>query len=210
MGTAETAAEEEGVAMSYAPEPYQVPPQPPKRSRKGLWIVLAIVGVVGVAVLAGGTFFLRKMSSYVPTAGDCVAFHSPHETDLNKTARPLRADCNSAEATFEIVTDSDTEPKCPDEYTIYQWMTKKEGKPATVSKTWCMAPNLLENHCYLLDAKDLAQVADTSCTKPGSLRVLKRIDGPANDAVCAALNPDAKVLSFTRPTRTFCLALASP
>ncbi len=72
-----------------------------------------------------------------------------------------------------------------------------------------MVPNFTENNCYQVDAKDLAQIHDETCAKPGSLRVLKRIDAAADDSVCAALNPDAKIISSTRPARTFCLAPAT-
>ncbi|WP_396913824.1 hypothetical protein [Mycolicibacterium sp.] len=194
---------------NYPPGPFPGPQQPPKKSRKLLWILLAVV-VVGVAAIGiGGTILMRKVSDAIPTAGDCVSFHAPHETDLNQTARPLKADCASAEATFQVVTESESNPECADEYTVYQWMSKKEGKPAEVSKTWCMVPNLVDNYCYQLDAEDLAQVADTTCSRPGSLRVLKHIDAATDDGTCAALSPGAKTLSYTRPARTYCLVPVS-
>ncbi|WP_040803570.1 LppU/SCO3897 family protein [Nocardia concava] len=160
-------------------------------------LVLALVAVA-VAVLAASGCSMLKDASKSDTAkskvGDCINVIEGSATN-SKTA-PVA--CSDQKAVYVVAGVYDKKTECKEEQTSYE-ETVNGGTTAFL----CLSPNFKQGACYNESATTGYKFVD--CTAPeASFKVLKRIDGTADEFQCDT----ATAIGFRvvpDPKTTFCL-----
>ncbi|AYF73367.1 hypothetical protein D7D52_05260 [Nocardia yunnanensis] len=160
-------------------------------------LVLALVALA-VAVLAVSGCSMFKDASKSGTAkskvGDCINVIDGSATD-SKTS-PVA--CTDEKAVYKVAAVYDQKTSCQDEQTSYE-ETLNGGTTAFL----CLTPNFKEGACY--NESQTTGYKFVACTAPeASFKVLKRIDGQADEFACDA----ATAVGFRivpNPKTTFCL-----
>ncbi|MEU2000591.1 hypothetical protein ACH47B_07050 [Rhodococcus sp. NPDC019627] len=193
-----------GQQGQYGPPPGQYgqyPPggqyPPPKKSRKGLFITLAVVAVVLLAAVAAvGLFTVRSADQNSLDVGDCVFFESA-STTAAETEHEKR-DCSDDDATYEVATKQDGDVQCGDDYFSYTLV----GEDDTVESTLCLIPNMVKDSCYLLE--DDGRIVPGVCSQPDTVTVVERVDGQDDESLCNQFDA-AFPIAFSEPQRTYCI-----
>ena len=104
-------------------------------------------------------------------------------------------DCSDPEAIYELVSKGGGSATCPD------------GKRADsdynvlmdVTRTYCFIPDLAEGECFNIDDKLITAV---ECSDPkASIKIVKRVDGSTDPAVC---DSGSNAVAFPEPARVYC------
>ncbi|WP_405167413.1 hypothetical protein OG203_21450 [Nocardia sp. NBC_01499] len=154
-------------------------------------VVLALVAVAAVIVTVVGCSSAKddsKSGTGAGKVGDCVI----KGASADAKAEPV--DCSSEKAVYKIAQSSDKKIDCATDYTPYQ----------AGSTFLCLAPNFKQGSCY--SESTTAGFTNVDCGATGaSFKVVKRIDGDADELLCGA-DADSFRLISEAPKITFCLA----
>ncbi|MGW4246580.1 LppU/SCO3897 family protein [Nocardia sp. NPDC004722] len=161
-------------------------------------LVLALVAVA-VAVLAVSGCSMLKDSSKSDTAkskvGDCINVIEGSQSDSKTT--PI--DCSSEKAVYKVAAVFDATATCKDQQTSYE---EKDSANKTVAFL-CLTPNFKEGSCY--NESQATGYKFVACTAPeASFKVIKRIDGQADEFACDTTTTIA-FRTIPDPKTTFCL-----
>lgn len=178
---------------------FQAPP-PPRKSRKGLWITLAVVALVVVAGAVGAVALLVKtVSSTTVAEGECLYFSALSETAAETVFE--ERECSNLAATYEVGVRLDAGAACPDEN--YFPFSLVDGDD-NAQRLLCLLPNLVEGGCYLFEADN--RISPTSCESEGRILIERRVDGTADASLCDDFPPDSAV-TYPTPARTYCATI---
>mgnify|MGYP006876022044 CR=1 FL=1 len=190
----------------YPQQPYPQQPgtygaPPPRKSRKGLWIGIALAAVLLVgALVAIGVVAVTIGNSSDLEAGKCVEFSS-----LSQNAADSKyeiKDCSDDAATFEVASKTEGTATCNENDLTYTLVEKNDT--AKVQETVCMVPNLKEGKCYV--HQDDGRFVVSGCEAADAAKVVKRVDGKADESLCAEYPPDSAV-TYQKPARTYCAVI---
>ncbi|CAM4502815.1 hypothetical protein NONI108955_37120 [Nocardia ninae] len=161
-------------------------------------VVLALVAVAAVVVTVVGCSAAKdasKSDTAKANVGDCINVTKSSSTD----AKTEPVDCSSEKAVYKIAQTFDKKTECPTDYTSYE-ETLAGGTTAFL----CLAPNFKQGSCY--NESPATGYKHVDCTTPeASFKVVKRIDGEADELLCGADADSFRLISET-PKITFCLA----
>lgn len=171
--------------------PMPIPPMPPRKSGGTGMIVSGIV----VLVLGVFTFAFTVVAVTArhdrPAIGDCYT-----NDILNDHGRWKPSSCSNADAVLEYAANADSAGNCPDGKRNDSSYLSAEHHGVRI----CFAPNLLQGECYVSE-RDGATVRHASCTTPGTIRIVKRVDGSADTSSCPK---HSRAVTYPQPTRLFC------
>ncbi|MFC9440913.1 hypothetical protein [Nocardia sp. NPDC057030] len=157
-------------------------------------VVLALVAVAAVIVTLVGCSSAKDDSKSGGSAkvGDCIV------KGASADAKTETVDCSSDKAVYKIAQSSDKKVDCATDYTAYQ--ANLAGGTAFL----CLAPNFKQGSCY--NESSAAGVKNVDCgSTEATFKVVKRIDGEADELLCGA-DADSFRLISEAPKTTFCLA----
>lgn len=179
---------------------YYPPAYPPPRPRRSSGTVLIVVGsiVLGVGILGilaqvGVAASRARNSAHV---GQCIAASSTR--DPKRTPAPQ--DCDKPDSVLEVAATGDSRTVCPDgklQDSLYEYLS--DG-----ITTLCLMLNLKQGQCYT--ARGTAENPEfdaADCDGSDTMvRVVKRVDGSSDAALCPAVT---KPISYPVPARLYCL-----
>ncbi|TSE01439.1 hypothetical protein FOS14_02480 [Skermania sp. ID1734] len=180
--------------------PYGMPPpqEIPKKSRKGLWIGLSIAVVALVAVVAIIGVIAAKVAQKNELAvGDCVYF-SKLSSNASESDHEKRS-CSDADATYEVATLVDGKGSCTSRDLPFNLVDQDDN--SKVRQTLCLVPNLREGACY--QRMPDQRITTSACSDPNAIKIVKRIDGKADESLCEETGPDSAAV-YKQPPRTYC------
>ncbi|OMC00394.1 LppU/SCO3897 family protein [Mycolicibacterium fortuitum] len=218
---------QQGYQPGYPQQPgYPAPPQaygaPPKKSGTTMIVIGAILLVLGLLGLAGkmatrasesssrseSNSSSASSSSSAPSAssgsgssqsggaddlavGECITGvqYATAGSDITPT------DCSDPEAIYELVSKGGGSATCPD--------GKRADSDYNVlmddTRTYCFIPDLAEGQCFNIDDKLITAV---ECSDPtASIKIVKRVDGSTDPAVC---DSGSHAVAFPEPARVYC------
>ncbi|GGK58657.1 hypothetical protein GCM10011591_33580 [Nocardia camponoti] len=105
-------------------------------------------------------------------------------------------DCSSAKATYRIAKVAAAQECAPSDAAF-------TGTVADKSTGLCLTPNFAADTCFADAGTRPAKAVDCS-TKEATFKVIKRIDGQADELLCDA--PATSFKTVANPKTTFCLA----
>ncbi len=157
-------------------------------------MVLALVAVAAVVITVVGCSSAKDDGkSGTAKVGDCVV------RGATADAKTETVDCSSEKAVYKIAQTSDKKLDCATDYTAYQ-ANFADGGTAFL----CLAPNFKQGSCY--SESSSAGVKNVDCgSSEANFKVVKRIDGQADELLCGA-DADSFRLISEAPKTTFCLA----
>ncbi|WP_067472212.1 LppU/SCO3897 family protein [Nocardia amamiensis] len=161
-------------------------------------IVLALVAVAAVVVTVTGCSLVEdagKSDTAKAKVGDCINVIEGSAVD-SKT-EPV--DCSSDKAVYKVAQSYDKKTDCAADYTSYE-ETVGGGTTAFL----CLAPNFKEGRCYNESSATGYKQVDCGSSE-ATFRVVKRIDGEADELLCGADAEGFRVIE-TDPKVTFCTA----
>lgn len=219
--------QQQGYQPGYPQQPgYPAPPQaygaPPKKSGTTMIVIGAILLVLGLLGLAGkmatrasesssrseSNSSSASSSSSAPSAssgsgssqsggaddlavGECITGvqYATAGSDITPT------DCSDPEAIYELVSKGGGSATCPD--------GKRADSDYNVlmddTRTYCFIPDLAEGQCFNIDDKLITAV---ECSDPtASIKIVKRVDGSTDPAVC---DSGSHAVTFPEPARVYC------
>ncbi|MEU7142735.1 hypothetical protein ABZ942_25035 [Nocardia sp. NPDC046473] len=152
-------------------------------------VVLALVAVAAVIVTVVGCSSAKEDSkSGSAKVGDCIV------KGASSDAKAETVDCSSEQAVYKIAQTSDKKIDCATDYSGYQ----------TGGAFLCLAPNFKQGSCYNETSSTAVKNVDCGSTE-ATFKVVKRIDGQADELLCGA-DADSFRLISEAPKTTFCLA----
>lgn len=120
------------------------PPEPPKKSRKKLWIALG-VGIVAIIVVVGAFIWAAVASSISGpndvAIGECVEVQEPDSDGDKPTLK--RVDCDSEGLTFYAAAVVPVNSDCPNDYQVFFAFEDEDDQ-------LCGTPNFTQGDCYQL------------------------------------------------------------
>ncbi|MFI6046153.1 hypothetical protein ACIA8C_31355 [Nocardia sp. NPDC051321] len=157
-------------------------------------VLLALVAVAAVIVTVVGCSSAKEDSkSGSAKVGDCII------KGASADAKTETADCSSDKAVYKIAQTSDKKVDCATDYTGYQANLADGG-----SAYLCLAPNFKQGSCYNETSSTAVKNVDCGSTE-ATFKVVKRIDGEADELLCGAEADSFRLISEA-PKATFCLA----
>jgi hypothetical protein len=159
--------------------------------------ILLGFGVLGILGQLGDAGSRVGHSDHSANVGQCVGAFSVRDNNM----KPPPQDCDKPDSTLEVAAKGGGSANCPD--------GKREGSDYSIlfdgtTTTLCLMLNLKQDQCYSVSggAKDPTFVT-TSCDGSSTgIKVVKRIDGSTDTALC----PDGtKAVSYPSPARLYCL-----
>ncbi|WP_273733260.1 LppU/SCO3897 family protein [Mycolicibacterium septicum] len=199
----------------YPPAPPQSYGAPPKKSGTAMIVIGAVLLVLGLLGLAGrmatraseSSSSSSSVSSSAPSTssdsgssksgsddlavGECITGvqYATAGSDLTPT------DCSHPDAIYELVSKGGGSATCPD--------GKRADSDYNVlmdeTRTYCFIPDLAEGECFNIDDKLITAV---ECSDPkASIKIVKRVDGSTDPAVC---DSGSHAVAFPEPARVYC------
>ncbi|VBA49286.1 LppU/SCO3897 family protein [Mycobacterium attenuatum] len=188
-----------GAQPGYPPPPgyppaagYPMPPQPvpPKPAGTGL-IVTGIVLLVVGALAVVGTLANAVLHSSRLAIGDCLT-----NSILTDPPDWHPSSCSNSDAVLQYAANADSNGNCPDGKRNDSSYLSAEHNGVRM----CFAANLLQGQCYASEHNDKT-VRAASCSRTGTVRVVKRIDGSTDASACPK---HTRALTYPQPKRTYC------
>jgi hypothetical protein len=182
----------------YYPTGYPGPPRPGS-SGTALIVVGSILLGFGVLGVLGGVVDAASRagrSAGSANVGQCISAFSTREP--SRTPKPQ--DCDKPDSTLEVAGKGGSSAKCPD--------GKREGSDYSFlfdgTTTLCLMLNLKQGQCYSMSggATDPTFVATACDGSNPRIKVVKRVDGSSDGALCLA---GTKAISYLSPARLYCL-----
>ncbi|GAB2529093.1 LppU/SCO3897 family protein [Nocardia heshunensis] len=159
-------------------------------------LVLALVAVAVAVLAVSGCSALKdagKSDTAKSKVGDCINVIEGSASDSKTT--PI--DCSDEKAVYKVAAVYDTTTTCKEGQTSYE---EKSG--STTIASLCLTPNFKEGSCYNENQNTYKFAA---CTAPeASFKVIKRIDGQADEFACDTSTTIA-FRTIPDPKTTFCL-----
>lgn len=166
-------------------------------TRPILRLVLALVAVAVAAFAVTGCSMVKdasKSDTAKSKVGDCINVIEGSATD-SKT-QPV--DCTDQKAVYKVAAVYDKKTDCKDEQTSYE-----ETLNGGTTSFLCLNPNFKEGACY--NESQTTGYKFVQCTAAeASFKVLKRIDGQADEFQCDT-NTAIGFRIVDDPKTTFCL-----
>ena len=182
----------------YYPADYP-PPRPRGSSGTALIVVGSILlgfGVLGILGQLANSASRVGHSARSANVGQCVGAFTVQENNFT----PAPQDCDKSDSTLEVAAKGGPSATCPD--------GKREGSDYSIlfdgTTTLCLMVNLKQDRCYSVSggAKDPTFVAASCDGSPTGIKVVKRIDGSTDAALCPE---GTKPISYQTPARLYCL-----
>ena len=157
---------------------------PPKKSRKGWIIAVAVIGVLVVlgAVARVGVNVVADRQATAFEVGDCLEAAVPSGSvplsELDSV--PTRRDCADERAIYEVANTGSG----PDECGVFDSVLSRDGKAL------CLMANFHEGRCYAVSEVGVEIVAASCAVSAGEsgadmvIRVVHRIDDPGGASSC--------------------------
>ena len=179
---------------------------PRKKSSRWLraGLIVALVGVVGIAVRFGGTAVAKSTlfssTSAALAVSSCVTLSYPSGATDDKSVSWAKSDCSTTSngpVSYIIVSKLAGAAQCdPDSQYVQTFSTG-----TTVSYTYCLMENLTVGQCVYEDAKGF--LFDVPCSDTRALaKVSQRVD-KGSGVECAAGQGSWR---FPAGNRTYCLS----
>lgn len=210
--------------MTYPPGPpitsssWPSPQPPPKKSSTGLWITLAVIGLVvlGGLALVVGTVVGRKMITHSVagqhTTTTTTTASTTTTTTTTTTAPPTprfavgdcvqvdtitgaqKADCSNNSGPYRVVeVRTTTSGRCPE----------SQGNWPEDGFTYCLAATFLINYCYTIPTGG-TWTQPAECQSSGSIQVLDVVQGVRDKTYCHVSYFNQSYY-FDDPTFTICV-----
>ncbi len=175
------------------------PPRPRGSSGTALIVVGSILlgfGVLGILGQLANSASRVGHSARSANVGQCVGAFTVQENNFT----PAPQDCDKSDSTLEVAAKGGPSATCPD--------GKREGSDYSIlfdgTTTLCLMVNLKQDRCYSVSggAKGPTFVAASCDGSPTGIKVVKRIDGSTDAALCPE---GTKPISYQTPPRLYCL-----
>lgn len=186
---------------TYPPvSPAGYPAPRPRGSRGTALIIVGSIllafGVLAILSQLGNAASRVGHSARSANVGECVGASSGRDHNLH----PPPQDCDKPDSTLEVVTRGGSSATCPD--------GKRKGSDYSVifdgTTTLCLILNLKQGQCYSVSGTndDPTFIASACDDSPTGIRVVRRIDGSTDAALCPE---ETKPISYQTPARLYCL-----
>lgn len=167
------------------------PPEPPKKSRKNLWIALG-VGVVAVIAVVGGLIWASIGDEVVGpnrvidgpkdiAIGECLTVEQP-DSEGDKPRLRL-SDCNAEGLTFYAAAVVPVNTDCPNNYQVFFAFEDEDEQ-------LCGTPNFTQGDCYQLPftGGDLGDYQASGCEdEPDANTAIIRVaERTGSEPTCSA------------------------
>ncbi|MFR9750831.1 hypothetical protein ACL02S_07325 [Nocardia sp. 004] len=158
--------------------------------------VLALIAAAVVAVMTVGCSTIEtasKSDTAKAEVGDCISVIESSAVD--SATEPV--DCSSDTAVYQVAQAYNEKTECAADHTSYE-ETLGGGTTAFL----CLVPNFKEGSCYSENSVTGYKYVDCGSSEV-SFRVLKRIDGEADELLCGMESTSFRLIE-SDPKITFC------
>jgi hypothetical protein len=161
-------------------------------------LAVAVLSMVALSGCGSQPDAAERTAVNVFAVGDCVEI--PPTEPGSPTAKAEKASCSN-DPSYTVGATADASGECPS--VEYQRLPEQSADPST--SRLCLVPNLLADHCYVLDMPiGLVQKADCAARGQQGLlvQITRRLDVRDQSACPSATGHYA--WPYPSPARTYC------